>query len=70
MNKNSVRLVGANLGFRVAAENCSRAELAALRVGEDAELRRGRIFNGKEPGLQNGYGPGFSRAECLRWRRA
>lgn len=55
MKNNSV--VGANLGFRKHWKNCTKAELKALEVGENATLRRARIFNGLDPAYQNGPCP-------------
>jgi hypothetical protein len=58
--------VGANLGFRRNHLVASCAEMASIARGEDAVLRRARIFNGFEPDHQNGLSPigGFSAEAC------
>jgi len=58
--------VGANLGFRRNHLVASRAEMAAIARGENAVLRRARIFNGFEPDHRNGLSPigGFSAGAC------
>jgi hypothetical protein len=37
-----------------------------MHAAENAMLRYGRIFNGKQPEYRNGFGRGFSRRECRR----
>lgn len=54
--------IGCGLGFRKAAKFCSKEELLALRVGEDAVAIRALIHNGAHPDYQNGGARG-------RWKR-
>lgn len=48
--------IGCMQGFRKAAKFSSKAELAALQVGEDAALYHAIIHNGAHPDYQNGKG--------------